>query len=91
MICLDFWRGIGEHCGMSNKIESLRERLRRLQAAIKECEEAGQSLSVDDGISLTRPTLYRFYEQERKLIRAIQRAEGTNPMFKGIGVGSHYR
>jgi hypothetical protein len=75
---------------MSDKAHSLKERLRSVQAAIKEVEEAGQSVSTDDGISYTRATLYRLYNREKELIRAISRKTGRNPMFKSIGVGSHY-
>jgi geranylgeranyl pyrophosphate synthase len=75
---------------MSEKAQSLRERLRRVQAAIKEVEEAGQSVSTDDGISYTRATLTRLYDREKELIRAIGRQNGRNPMFKSIGIGSHY-
>lgn len=75
---------------MATKIQSLRERLRRVQAAIAEVEESGQSMSLDDGISYTRTTASRLYEREQKLMRAISRAEGKRPMFKSVGIGSGY-
>jgi FAD/FMN-containing dehydrogenase len=70
--------------------ESLRTRLKRVQTAIKEVEEAGQSMSHEDGISYTRATLQRLYEREKFLIRAIARKSGAVPLFRGVGMRGGY-
>lgn len=75
---------------MASRLQTLRARLRRVQAAIAEVEESGQSMSLDDGLSYTRGTISRLYERESKLYRAIARAEGRNPMFKRVSIGSGY-
>ena len=75
---------------MATRLQTLREKLRRVQAAIQEVEESGQSMSLDDGISYSRATISRLYEREKELCRAIARAEGKRPMFKRVGIGSAY-
>ena len=75
---------------MATKIRTLKEQLRDVDNAIAEVVKSGQSISLDDGISYTRATLSRLYEQQKQLNRAIARQEGHRPMFKRVGIGSGY-
>jgi RNA polymerase-binding transcription factor DksA len=74
----------------SGMAETLRQKLTRVQTSIKEVEEAGQSMSMEDGIAYTRATLQRLYERERKLLRAIARASGRVPLFRSVGMRGGY-
>jgi hypothetical protein len=48
---------------------------------------AGQSMSLDDGISYTRSSLRQLHQYERMINGQISRASGANPMFQGVRMG----
>jgi hypothetical protein len=73
---------------MSRKdISHLIDMRAKVRLAISEIMTAGQSMSLDDGISYTRSSLRQLHQYERMINGQISRASGANPMFQGVRMG----
>ena len=70
--------------------ESLRTRLKRVELAIKEVLEAGQSMSHEDGISYTRASLPQLRAMEKDLRNALGRKNSTRPLFRNVAMRGGY-
>ena len=71
-------------------IRHLIDRRNKVRAAIDEVLTAGQSMSLDDGISYTRSSLRQLRDVERAINTQIARAKGYNPMFQGVKMTGLY-
>jgi hypothetical protein len=71
-------------------IKQLVDRRAKVRAAIDEVLTAGQSMSLDDGISYTRATIYRLERMESRLSSLISRANGSNPMMQSVNMSNAY-
>lgn len=68
-------------------IKSLEDRRAKVANAIDEVLSAGQSMSLDDGISYTRASLVQLQRYERMINGQIARAKGRNPLFQSVKMG----
>lgn len=76
---------------MSRKrIKTLVDRRDKISAAIDEILTAGQSMSLDDGISYTRASLPRLEMMLNKVEGQIARANGRNPLFQATRMSGMY-
>lgn len=68
-------------------IKTLVDRRTKVETAIDEILTAGQSMSLDDGISYTRASLVQLQRYEKTLNGQIARASGRNPLFQSVKMG----
>lgn len=68
-------------------IKTLVDRRTKVETAIDEILTAGQSMSLDDGISYTRASLVQLQRYEKMLNGQIARASGRNPLFQSVRMG----
>ena len=71
-------------------VKQMVDRRAKVRAAIDEVLTAGQSMSLDDGISYTRATLWRLQRLEAYLSGQIARATGKNPLFQAVNMSGGY-
>lgn len=68
------------------RVKYLRERIAKINAAIDEILDAGQSMSLDDGVSYTRASLPQLNKMLNKAETQLSRASGRNPMFQPVNM-----
>ena len=51
---------------------TLAEQLASVQAAIADIESGAQSITAEDGRSITKPSLRVLYDREKRLLRRIE-------------------
>lgn len=66
------------------RVKYLRERIADINAAIDEVLSAGQSMSLDDGVSYTRASLPQLNRMLNHAEAQLARATGRNPMFQSV-------
>lgn len=71
-------------------VKKLKERLAKIESAIDEVLDAGQSMSLDDGLSYTRASLPRLDAMRKQVEAQIARATGRNPMFQSVNMSGAY-
>ena len=76
---------------MSQNLAFLIDRRKKIRASIAEVLEAGQSMSLDDGISYTRANLTRLRDLEKEINNEIARATGARPLFQSVAMRTPYR
>jgi len=72
-------------------VNQLRSELADIRTAIKEIMTAGQSMSLDDGVSYTRASLPRLEQMKKNTEAKLARATGKNPMFQSVNMSGGYR
>jgi hypothetical protein len=71
-------------------VRKLREHLAKIESAIDEVLTAGQSMSLDDGVSYTRASLPRLDMMRKQTEAQIARATGRNPLFQSVNMSGAY-
>lgn len=75
----------------TENIAYLIDRRAKIRAAINEVLEAGQSMSLDDGISYTRGNVSRLYDMEKNINNQLARSTGARPLFQSVAMRTAYR
>ena len=71
-------------------VKQLRQELAEINNAISEVLSAGQSMSLDDGVSYTRASLPRLDQMRKAKLAQISRASGRNPLFQSVNMTGGY-
>lgn len=74
----------------TENIAHLIDRRAKIRAAIDEVLVAGQSMSLDDGISYTRGNVSRLYDMEKSINNQIARSTGARPLFQSVAMKAQY-
>lgn len=71
-------------------VKELVDRRAKIHAAIDEVLTAGQSMSLDDGISYTRASIRQLHQLLKDVNAQLARATGKNPMFQSVNMRGPY-
>ena len=72
------------------EISHLIDKRKSIEAAMKEHESAGASMSLDDGISYTRTSYKQLSDELKKINGQIARAKGYNPFIQSVRMTGLY-